>query len=796
MATNSRRGAGGQAIVLVAFIMVVLLGFAGLAIDSGHAYLDRREMQAAVDAAALAAAYRYMNTSDYGQSEQAGAAVYAQNERLYGSYSCSGDASRSVTCNFGDSSGQTLSISVADHSIAGVTFTATGRHNIAVAMMQVLGTGPSVPVTATATAMARRPGSNGAAIQTLSPAGCAGSGNSLTFTGTSTTLVTGDIWSNGSITDNGSASGSVNGNVIDICPAIPPSPLPNFSVTGSQVNGWTMPDPGFAQPPLNTTPQNWLSASGSVEQPGTFASNPNITGSGCYFLNGGVYDWQAGFKFNGGFISNELRPPDEPSVVSITTTITALSGTVTAIPVNPLGEPLPAGFQIRVGAQTLTTSGSAAIGATAIAVSSQPVAGTIAAGAPVVVPLATTTTASLSGNISSIPVVALSAALPGSTSQQSSYVSVGGQMFVVASSGAGAGANSIPLKNPAQSVTGTIASGSWVTVRAYNQFWDSNGVGCSSSFTLSTSGSDINNSAVTPQLWAVELTAARWFPDSCTGQAPGCYLRETAPSMCKTITVGNNQIIKVSVSNSPANPGAKFFNVYLAPNGSCQGPFGYVTAFSNSGSYGVTINGSALSGWALAPLAGQDISGAPVPDFEGPAISCTSTCLAAQPVAGLPNTNPPSAAPPHGDLANEGHCANVSTGASVACPSGMTPGAVAFFIPGPGSNTVCLNLQGGGDIYAFSGYQYRRILIFEPGPQQPPPANTCPNNVAGHGLTSLIGIFYVPAADVTIIGSSSYLATIAGGVISYTASVKGNGGVSISVDPSLRAWPSAVHLTQ
>ncbi|TMC10818.1 MAG: pilus assembly protein TadG, partial [Chloroflexi bacterium] len=50
MAVRGRQGAGGQAIVLVAFIMVVLLGFAGLAIDSGHAYLDRREMQAAVDA--------------------------------------------------------------------------------------------------------------------------------------------------------------------------------------------------------------------------------------------------------------------------------------------------------------------------------------------------------------------------------------------------------------------------------------------------------------------------------------------------------------------------------------------------------------------------------------------------------------------------------------------------------------------------------------------------------------------------------------------------------------------------
>ena len=80
--------------------------------------------------------------------------------------------------------------------------------------------------------------------------------------------------------------------------------------------------------------------------------------------------------------------------------------------------------------------------------------------------------------------------------------------------------------------------------------------------------------------------------------------------------------------------------------------------------------------------------------------------------------------------------------------------------------------------------------------QQAPPPNTCLNNVAGHGITSLIGIFYVPAAGVTIIGSSSYLATIAGGVIAWTATVKGNGGVSISADPTMRRWPPAVNLTQ
>jgi Flp pilus assembly protein TadG len=55
--------------VIVALIIVVLFGFLGLAVDGGRAYLDRRGLQAAVDAAALAAAYNYMNTTDYSLAE-------------------------------------------------------------------------------------------------------------------------------------------------------------------------------------------------------------------------------------------------------------------------------------------------------------------------------------------------------------------------------------------------------------------------------------------------------------------------------------------------------------------------------------------------------------------------------------------------------------------------------------------------------------------------------------------------------------------------------------------------------
>jgi hypothetical protein len=99
-------------------------------------------------------------------------------------------------------------------------------------------------------------------------------------------------------------------------------------------------------------------------------------------------------------------------------------------------------------------------------------------------------------------------------------------------------------------------------------------------------------------------------------------------------------------------------------------------------------------------------------------------------------------------------------------------------------------------MYLYSGQQYGHILLYEPGPEQTPPPNTCSNSIAGHGVTSLLGIFYMPAADVTITGSSGYLSTIAGGVIAWTVTINGNGSVSITGDPNLGTWPPAVHLTQ
>ncbi len=47
----------GQTMIQLALALIVLLGFVALAIDLGSGYLERRRMQNAADAGALAGAY-------------------------------------------------------------------------------------------------------------------------------------------------------------------------------------------------------------------------------------------------------------------------------------------------------------------------------------------------------------------------------------------------------------------------------------------------------------------------------------------------------------------------------------------------------------------------------------------------------------------------------------------------------------------------------------------------------------------------------------------------------------------
>jgi Flp pilus assembly protein TadG len=62
---RTHRSEKGQALVLIAFGIIALIGMTGLAIDGGSAYSDHRHAQNAADTAALAAALAYTRGNDW-----------------------------------------------------------------------------------------------------------------------------------------------------------------------------------------------------------------------------------------------------------------------------------------------------------------------------------------------------------------------------------------------------------------------------------------------------------------------------------------------------------------------------------------------------------------------------------------------------------------------------------------------------------------------------------------------------------------------------------------------------------
>src|SRR6202022_4887532 len=63
MLTRVRRSRSGQAIVIMALAMVAMCGMLAIAIDAGRLYFQRRLMQDAVDAGALAGAQDLVATN-------------------------------------------------------------------------------------------------------------------------------------------------------------------------------------------------------------------------------------------------------------------------------------------------------------------------------------------------------------------------------------------------------------------------------------------------------------------------------------------------------------------------------------------------------------------------------------------------------------------------------------------------------------------------------------------------------------------------------------------------------------
>ncbi len=654
---------------MLAFTILAMFGMLGLAIDAGRAYVDRRELQNAVDAATLSAGDYYENYADQTGAFNHAYGVFQRVLTLNGgSTSISGNTMTATWNNY------QFTISGANGQFNGYVFQATAQHTFPLTFFQVLGTSPTIPVSTVASAIVGNQTSQ-PALLTLSQSGC-----SLSLSGNTSVTVRGDVYSDGCISFTGSASLGVAGStysaqgnppsaITTLCynpdPTVPPhsQPCTSGETFGSLVGSAPLIlDPGYK----GTNAQYQTANPGQISHPGWTELQPGIYnnfaltgGAGCYFFDAGVYSWSGGYTSHGGFSSNELKPPDEP------------------------------GWNYSTNSLDYTQ-----------------------------------------------------------------------------------------LASPQFYNTFKTCAGS-VTASAVNA---SNGINPAN------------------QSWYVEVTSVRSdvYPPS-GGAGSTSYVRESAPSTCHAVTLnGSNNAIKVDIGNGQHVPGATSYNVYVAnaASGTCsniaQTSYGYVGTFTES-SQSMVVDGTNLpnGSWTLGTRDSRCTNSASLtkgcapPDGETKPV-CFINCTGSS-NNGLAPENAPSAIYPHGDLANENDCTPQSTNASAPCQAAnVTPGAVQFYFP---NNGDCLNENGNGATFVFSGYQYSWISIY-----QPKTNTSCGNSLNGGSATEYIGTVYTPGAGWSINGGNR--APLSGQVIAYTASLNGNGTIGVNFNPNYAPPPPAARLVQ
>src|SRR5260370_15478994 len=276
-----RRLQEGQAIVLIALLMLVLFAMLGLAIDSGRAYVDKRDLQTAVDAAALAAGDWYENFGDLTgstlpQSEQ----VFQNDLHLYSGPSTNacpppaGQPGAGLPCpayvgpgsnlrqdNYFlsyNSGSFTLSVSATDTQFNRYQFVFTATHYLPLAFEQIFGGPTTATIVATATSIVGNQRQT-PALLTLSSDACA-----THLQGAGSLTVLGDGYTNGTacVAANLHPAGNCYGPAGSNCsrasyycysqtPGVPPYPP---ACSGSDLLGAPyvpappLPDPAYLSP--------------------------------------------------------------------------------------------------------------------------------------------------------------------------------------------------------------------------------------------------------------------------------------------------------------------------------------------------------------------------------------------------------------------------------------------------------------------------------------------------------------------------------------------------------------------
>lgn len=728
----------GQAIVLIALLILVLFGMLGLAVDSGRGYVDRRDQQTAVDAAALAAGDWWDNYPDLTNKViPAAVNVWLSDLRIYTGCPIGADSSGTTALGYAEDkwdftcpgTSYRLTIDAINTQFNGYQFNLHSYHQLPLAFIQIFGGTPTVDIEASATSIVGNQRQT-PALLTLDPTGPC----STWVHGAGQLTLYGDAYSNGPVCmdantkiagncyePSGSCSSATflcfgpNGAIVAPNPTCPPGYVEGHVVDGAP----SLPDPGYLAPEQPFYPGlGTISSRGTWNEmtPGTY-NNFSLSGPGCYFLDAGVYTWNGGYSSHGGFVSNELKPPSEAAYT------------------NPGGS--------TVAAPTFWGGGGGCDGSfTAV---TQPAPGN---------------GIKHQGSMGNWGVV---------------LTSVRFDRFRDGTLGAA---------NPCFAAPGCYRESAPSACQQLPTI-DASNLGIQITINNNAPGAEYYNVYIDPL--GCEPISPSPVPNPLdftfygTFLAPGWtdvgfgYATTTGLGPYTGILSGGRfgwtpcAVPLVTICNIAYN------NINTYPN--------YTAVPASCAFYNARSTNCISPAYETAPQCFPNVC------FAG---------TAPQENARMDLEFPPNTG---GDLANENYCVVTPTTAAnppgdpnAPCATAkITPGAVQFYFPNGGNN--CLDQNGNGTTHVFGGEQYNWIIIYEqPNPNPPTPPNTyCPSQkMNGNSYTQYIGTIYSPTSSWDILGANT--APLAGQVIAYDAQVTGSGNAGILFNPNYSPAPPAARL--
>ena len=735
--TTRRSLQEGQAIVLIALLILVMFGMLGLAIDSGRGYVDRRDQQTAVDAAALAAGDWYENYPDttdlWGKVIPQSVVVYENNLRIYtGTDNPIPAAPFTRTVGIAPNlytqyewdltflnGSYSLTILATNTQFNGYEFEYKTSHNLPLAFIQVFGGSPTIVVGADATSIVGNQRQT-PALLTLSTGPCA-----TRLQGAGTLTMLGDAYTNGQACVDANLHLAGNCYAVDptsncanaayYCygPTNPPYPPTGGACNPGDVLGGpiqpapSLPDPGYLSPSVgayNFAGNSYNRGNWTEMTPGTW-NNFSLSSGGCYFLDAGIYQWYGGYTSHGALVSNELKPPGE--------VLYTQPGTGTAPPTQFWGG------QGCTGGFTLA------------AVPAAPGAG-------------------------------------------------------IKHNGPGSGLWGIELTSGRYDQF-TDASYSGNACLSAPGCWRESAPSACQSLNEIDGNNQAIDVTITSNAPGAEYYSVYINPNGCVGQYGG-GTRKDFSYYGTFLAPGWTD---AGPGTTPTSPGIGPWIGILG-----NGRYGWTPSCTNPL---VTICGLNTNTFPATshqcPFYNTLTTGCAAP-WDEATPHCFLTCA----LNTVPQDNSPMTLqyPPYngGDLANENLCqytpVSPSGDPNQPCTAAkVTPGAVQFYFP-VGNN--CLDQNGNGSTHVFSGEQYNWIVIYQqPSTAPTAPATYCPSQkLNGNAFTQYIGTIYSPTSGWDILGSDT--SPVAGQVIAWTATVTGSGNTGIDFNPNYSPAPPAARL--